>query len=74
MLHLLCKSKPSKSLREAAVKKLARRGVGGELHPRRGSILGLPAEVVTAGRMISAQTRSAFVARENRYPLFPIML
>src|SRR6266403_3800681 len=74
MLHLLCKSKPSKSLRQAAVKKLARWGVGGELHPRRGSILGLPAEVVTAGRMISAQTRSAFVARENRYPLFPIML
>jgi|GEM_PF-4138156 len=25
-------------------------------------------------RMISAQTRSAFVARENRYPLFRIML
>jgi hypothetical protein len=24
-------------------------------------------------RMISAQTRSAFVARENRYPLFPIL-
>jgi hypothetical protein len=24
--------------------------------------------------MISAQTRSAFVARENRYPLFRIML
>jgi hypothetical protein len=25
-------------------------------------------------RMISAQTRSAFVARENRYPLFRIIL
>jgi len=24
--------------------------------------------------MISAQTRSAFVARENRYPLFRIMI
>jgi len=24
--------------------------------------------------MISAQTRSAFVARENRFPLFRIML